>query len=75
MSERTFGQRAVGLDFNPSGSELVREIKETFAGVIDLLNDACTLANDEAVKRMYLLAITDAQTAQMWAVKAATWRG
>lgn len=74
MTERTFGQKAVGLDFNPSNSVLVQEIKETFAGVIDLLNDACALTNDEAVKRMYSVAITDAQTAQMWGVKAATWR-
>jgi hypothetical protein len=27
------------------------------------------------VKRMASVAITEAQTAQMWAVKAITWRG
>ena len=29
---------------------------------------------DPEVKRMASLAITDAQTAQMWAVKALTWK-
>ena len=31
-------------------------------------------ATDPEVKRMYSVAITEAQTAQMWAVKAATWK-
>jgi hypothetical protein len=31
-------------------------------------------AVDPEIKRMYSIAITEAQTAQMWAVKAATWR-
>jgi hypothetical protein len=32
------------------------------------------LADDPEVKRMYSLAITDMQVAQMWAEKAATWQ-
>lgn len=33
------------------------------------------LTEDPEVKRMASVAITEAQTAQMWAVKAITWRG
>ena len=47
MNEQTFGEKAVGLSFNPSG--------------------------DDAVARRASVAITEAQTAQMWAVKAITW--
>lgn len=71
----SFGEKAVGLSFNPSGDHLVVEIKRYFAGTIDVLQRERInpLATDEQ-KRMYSIAITEAQTAQMWAVKAATWK-
>lgn len=69
----TFGERAVGLTFNPSGSEDVRRLKELYAEVIDALNTGRARAPDEAAKRLYSVAITEAQGAQMWAVKAVTW--
>ena len=74
MNERTYGQRAVGLDFNPSGDETVGQLKEAFAEIIDLCNSAREYATDGETKRLWSIAITEAQTAQMWAVKAATWR-
>ena len=76
MNERpmTYGERAVGLTFNPSGDAAVQEIKKTYASIIDLLNDARARVTDTEAKRLYSIAITEAQTAQMWAVKAATWR-
>lgn len=73
----TFGEKAVGLSFNPGGSEKVNEIKAAFARVIDLCNDLRTevdVSVSPEVKRMASVAITEAQTAQMWAVKAATWK-
>jgi hypothetical protein len=70
----TFGERAVGLTFNPSGDPLVIELKKLSAAFIDECNYCREQATDPEVKRMYSLAVTDAQTAQMWAVKAATWR-
>ena len=73
--ELTFGQRAVGLTFNPSGDARVTELKESAAAFIDACNALREGAVDGDVKRMYSVAITEAQTAQMWAVKAATWRG
>lgn len=76
MNEKpmTYGERAVGLTFNPSGDASVQEIKKTYAAIIDLLNDARLKVADSEAKRLHSIAITEAQSAQMWAVKAATWR-
>jgi len=72
----SFGERAVGLTFNPSGDPEVNQIKVNCAILIDQLHDLRSghYADDNDVKRMLSLAITDVQTAQMWAVKAVTWR-
>lgn len=73
--ELTYGERAVGLTFNPSGDATVTKLKKLYAEIIDICADARFEAErrDEAV-RLWSVAITEAQTAQMWAVKAATWR-
>ena len=71
----TFGEKSVGLSFNPSGDDKVFTLKSYYAAVIDYLNDARN--NPEATaeqRRLYSVAITEAQGAQMWAVKAATWK-
>jgi len=85
MSENkfTFGEKAVGLSFNPSNDDTVYKIKKHYADLIDLLNSlrenelligkAGGVINQEKV-RMYSVAITEAQTSQMWAVKAETWK-
>lgn len=72
--ELTFGQKAVGFSFNPGGHAQVNDIKRMFAAVVDYLNDVRTLSDDPEVRRMASVAITEAQTAQMWAVKAVTWQ-
>lgn len=75
--ELTFGEKAVGLTFNPSNNETVQKIKESFAATIDILNNLRDIAkgsDDGEAVRMFSVAITEAQTAQMWAVKAATWQ-
>lgn len=69
----SFGEKAVGLTFNPGGNEQVTSIKRKFADVIDDLNTLRSESTDSEVKRMASVAITEAQTAQMWAVKAVTW--
>lgn len=71
--ELTYGEKAVGLTFNPGGHAQVNEIKKDFALVIDHINFIRENSSDAEVKRMCSIAITEAQTAQMWAVKAATW--
>lgn len=72
--EQTFGEKAVGLTFNPSNSNEVDKCKREFAAIIDRMNYLRNLTEDPEVKRMASIAITEAQTAQMWAVKAITWR-
>ena len=74
MSELTFGQKACGVSFNPGGREDVDKIKRAFADLVDLLHEHRSLddASPDA-KRMLSIAITEAQTSQMWAVKAITW--
>ena len=75
MTDQTFGQRAVGLSFNPSQDAAVDEIKQAYAKIIDLLDELRTdnpYGKEQA--RLCSIAITQAQDAQMWAVKAITWR-
>ena len=73
---RTYWEKAVGLTFNPSGDERVQKVKELFAQAIDLMvevrNEQTTWPSERS--RLASVAITEAQTAQMWAVKAITWR-
>lgn len=71
---QTFGQRAVGASFNPSGDDKVAKIKQAYADIIDLLDTERGEAHDSEVKRMLSVAITEAQTSQMWAVKGVTWK-
>jgi len=73
MNEQTFGQRACGVSFNPGGLPIVNRIKQQYADLVDTLNDLRTITKNEEEKRMLSIAITEAQTSQMWAVKAVTW--
>jgi len=73
--ELSFGEKAVGLTFNPSGDDAVASCKAEYAGAIDRMNALRLSSDNPEVKRMASVAITEAQTAQMWAVKALTWRG
>lgn len=70
----TFGEKAVGLAFNPSGDDMVSIAKKHYAGAIDLMDILRNDTNDPEVKRLCSIAITEAQAAQMWAVKAITWQ-
>lgn len=74
MSELTFGQRAVGLQFNPSNDDQVAKVKQIFADAIDQLHELRTTTESQEVKRLCSVSITETQGAQMWAVKAITWK-
>ena len=74
MNELTFGQKACGVSFNHGGSEVVAQIKLDFANMVDDLNSLRNKTDNPEVKRMLSIAITEVQTAQMWAVKAVTWQ-
>ena len=69
----TFGEKAVGLSFNLSANPAVETIKINVAEFIDQMHELRNTTSDPEVKRMASVAITEAQTAQMWAEKAITW--
>lgn len=70
----TYGEKAVGLTFNPSGDAKVQEVKELYAKIINLCDEMRTGMSHGENARLFAIAITEAQTAQMWAVKAITWK-
>lgn len=76
MTERelSYGEKAVGLTFNPSGDSDVNKIKAMYAGIIDEMHRLRVTTEDSEQGRLASVAITQAQTAQMWAVKALTWK-
>lgn len=70
----TFGEKAVGITFNPSSSPEVDAAKRLYAAIIDQLHNLRSNTESAEVKRLCSAAITEAQGAQMWAVKAITWK-
>ena len=73
--EMTYGEKAVGLTFNPGGNPKVDEIKKLYAQIIDLLAKENPDNADTSLKgRILGRAINDAMGAQMWAVKAITYQ-
>jgi hypothetical protein len=75
---QTYGEKAVGLTFNPSNNGDVEVIKTAYAQIIDHMDDFrkgyIARGDNPEMVRLCSIAITEAQTAQMWAVKAITWR-
>lgn len=70
----TFGEKAVGLTFNPGGRADVDACKRGFAAEIDRMAQLRDNAGDHEQARLASIAITELQGAQMWAVKALTWQ-
>jgi len=70
----SFGQKAVGLTFNPSNDDAVANCKQGHANLIDQMNDLRNSSQSSEQKRLASIAITELQGAQMWCVKALTWK-
>jgi hypothetical protein len=70
----SFGQKAVWLSFNPSGNDEVALAKQECANLIDHMNTLRLTTESGEAKRLCSVAITELQTAQMWVVKALTWK-
>lgn len=71
--EFTFGEKLVGLTFNPSGDQKVQRAKELCAELADLLNDH--VSNKESwplEKQLYNHTIGEILNAQMNVVKVLT---
>lgn len=80
--ELTFGQKAVGLNFNHGEGEIhakVHKVKQLSADLIDILN-AYKLATQDATRPswsfniFYTAAFNAIIAAQMAAVKCLTWK-
>jgi len=83
---RTLGERRVRASFNPSGNDMVSQIKQKTAELIDLLqvvrNDEVSKTYDKSPEaknelsgeklRLIALAQTAYEESAMWAVKAVT---
>ena len=72
--ELTYGEQAVGLTFNPGGDHKVNEVKALYAKIVDLCSELRTEAGQGEKGRLLSVAITEAQGAQMWAVKGITYK-
>ena len=70
----TYGEKAVGLTFNPGGDENVNKVKTLYAQIIDLMDNITKSSGPGERTRLAKVSITEAQGAQMWAVKAITWK-
>jgi len=73
----TKGEYRVGISFNPSGDNMVGQIKAKVAELIDLidtipLKGGSTSAQFNEINRLKALAQTNIEDAAMWGVKAAT---
>ena len=71
--EMTFGEKLVGLTFNPSGDEKVQRAKELCAELADLLHGNASSGEQSALyKLLSEKAIGDILDAQMNVVKVLT---
>lgn len=80
MSELTFGQKAVGLQFNPSGDESVNKAKQLSADLIDLVEEHKEKVRSQGVQLSWVTnvfrtaAFNAVIAAQMAVVKFLTWK-
>ena len=81
MEELTFGQKAVGLQFNPSGEDNVTKAKQLMADAIDLLEKDHAEKTDNGsmtsswTRNVFRTAAFNAiVAAQMALVKYLTWK-
>lgn len=72
--ELTYGEKAVGIDFNPSKDEKVARVKATFAELIDLVEGSRTPNDDRFKNTMITTTVSTLVTAQMFVVKVITWK-
>ena len=66
-TKQSYGERLVRVAFNPSGNDVVDELKRTTATIIDLIQ-----AHKALDPRLAALSVTTYEAAAMWAVKLMT---
>jgi hypothetical protein len=73
--ELTFGEKLVGLTFNPSGDDKVQKAKELCAELANLLyNDYNNKLNSGLAEKLYFHTIGEILNAQMNVVKVLTFK-
>ena len=71
--ELSFGQKLVGLNFNPSNDDKVGKAKQLFADAADMIHEEyMAKANTPFFNDLYLHAIGEILNAQMNVVKVLT---
>lgn len=74
MEEKTYGQKAVGLEFNPDGNKVVTDVKQQCADLIDLCESLRTPNDSRFKNTLITMAVTSVVAAQMAVVKVVTWK-
>jgi hypothetical protein len=68
----TYGEKAVAT--YPSDDPDIERMRKLYAEIIDFCDNARAEAGNNEQRRLYSVAITEAQTAQMWVVKAISYK-
>ena len=66
MENKTLGQKRVQRNFNPSANEVIEEIKESYALLIDKVESLKNQKNGREIS----IAQTELETSCMYAVKS-----
>jgi hypothetical protein len=67
--EMTLGEKRCHIGFNPSADDKIGTFKRMMADAIDYMNNESNATTDPEAKRVFALAMTELETAQMYGVK------
>jgi hypothetical protein len=67
--EMTLGEKRCHINFNPSSDDKIGTFKRMMADSIDYCNNELMATEDGEAKRCFSIAMTELETAQMYAVK------
>lgn len=65
----TLGESRCHINFNPSSDDKIGTFKRMMADAIDYCNNELQSTEDSEAKRCFSIAMTELETAQMYAVK------
>jgi hypothetical protein len=69
QQEMTLGESRCHINFNPSSDDKIGTFKRMMANAIDYCNNELQSTVDGEAKRCFSIAMTELETAQMYAVK------
>lgn len=65
----TLGEQRCHIDFNPSSDDKIGQFKRMMADAIDYCQTELAESSNPEAKRCFSIAMTELETAQMYAVK------